>query len=233
MHGCLSRGLVRPVGSAPMQRLVIFDLDNTLVDRQGPLADWVSAFSTQHALDDNARLHLLQFVRERACPETFEAIRNQYGLATSAATLWSDYLAHMARSVTCPAHVLEGLSTLRRAGWKIVIATNGATEIQIAKATASGIADHVDAVYTSEAAGARKPEVLIFEKAAAICGADLALGGWVVGDGVDTDIRGGRAAGLRTIWISGSRPWPGRDIAPDHITVDVRQAIELLLTTES
>ncbi|GGT18738.1 hypothetical protein GCM10010271_22360 [Streptomyces kurssanovii] len=117
-HGRLSRVLMDPVGSASMQRLVIFDLDNTLVDRQGPLSDWVSAFSAQHALDDDARLHLLHFVRERACPETFEAIRNQYGLAPSAAALWRDYLGHMACSATCPAHVLEGLSILRRAGWK-------------------------------------------------------------------------------------------------------------------
>ncbi|MEW2434168.1 HAD hydrolase-like protein [Streptomyces caniferus] len=70
----------------------------------------------------------------------------------------------------------------------------------------------------------------MFEKAAAACGADLALGGWVIGDGVDTDIRGGRAAGLRTIWISGSRTWPGGDAEPDHATTDVCQAIDLLLT---
>ncbi|GGN96832.1 noncanonical pyrimidine nucleotidase, YjjG family protein [Streptomyces albiflavescens] len=216
-----------------MQRLVIFDLDNTLVDRQGPLADWVSAFSAQHALDDDARLRLLQFVRERACPETFEAIRNQYGLAPSAATLWRDYLAHMARSVTCPAHVLEGLSMLRRAGWKVAIATNGTSEIQNAKVAGAGIADHVDAVCTSEAAGVRKPEIVIFEKAAAACGVDLAHGGWMVGDGVDTDIHGGSAAGLRTVWISGGRPWPGGDTAPDHVTTDVLQAIDLLLTTPS
>ncbi|MDT9689498.1 HAD family hydrolase [Streptomyces sp. P9(2023)] len=216
-----------------MQRLVIFDLDNTLVDRQGPLSDWVSAFSAQYALDDDARLHLLHFVRERACPETFEAIRNQYGLAPSAAALWRDYLGHMACSATCPAHVLEGLSILRRAGWKIVIATNGASDIQTAKVAGAGITDHVDAVCTSETAGVRKPGIAIFEKAAAACGADLAHGGWMVGDGVDTDIRGGNAAGLRTIWISGGRSWPGGDIAPDHFTTHVRQAIDLLLTTVS
>ncbi|MEU4347137.1 HAD family hydrolase [Streptomyces sp. NPDC023838] len=216
-----------------MQRLVIFDLDNTLVDRQGPLADWVSAFSTRHALDDRDRPDLLQLVRERACPATFETIRARYGLAPLSATLWHDYVAHMARSVTCPAAVLERLSMLRRASWKTVIATNGGEEIQTAKATGAGIADHIDAVCTSEAAGGRKPEVAIFEKAAAACGADLADGGWMVGDGVDTDIRGGSAAGLRTIWISGGRPWPGGDVAPDRIATDVRQAIDLLLADGS
>ncbi|MFE6333968.1 HAD family hydrolase [Streptomyces sp. NPDC057798] len=216
-----------------MQQLVIFDLDNTLVDRQGPLADWVSAFSAHHALDDHDRVRLLQFMRERCCPSTFEVIRAQFGLAPSPETLWRDYCAHMARSVTCFPGVLDGLAMLRSAGWKVVVATNGGTEIQTAKATASGVADHVDAVCTSEAVGERKPDVTIFEKAAAACGADLALGGWVVGDGVETDIRGGRAAGLRTIWISGSRPWPEGDIVPEHITADACQAIKLLLTTAS
>ncbi|MGY5131819.1 HAD family hydrolase [Streptomyces nigrescens] len=213
-----------------MQRLAIFDLDNTLVDREGPLTDWVSAFSSQHALSDLDRADLLQLVHARAYPSAFEAIRAQYDLAPSAEALWRDYCVYMAHSVTCPADVLDGLSTLRRTGWKVVVATNGATEIQNAKVAMSGIVDHVDAVCASEAAGVRKPEVAMFEKAAAACGADLALGGWVIGDGVDTDIRGGRAAGLRTIWISGSRSWPGGDAEPDHATTDVCQAIDLLLT---
>ncbi|MGI5259316.1 HAD family hydrolase [Streptomyces angustmyceticus] len=216
-----------------MQRLAIFDLDNTLVDRQGPLTDWVSAFSSQYALSDLDRADLLQLVHARAYPSAFEAIRAQYGLAPSAEALWRDYCTYMASSVTCPADVLEGLSTLRCTGWKVAVATNGTTEIQTAKVAMSGIADHVDAVCASEAAGVRKPEVAMFEKAAASCGADLALGGWMIGDGVDTDIRGGGAAGLRTIWISGSRTWPGGHAKPDHATTDVCQAIDLLLTTVS
>ncbi|MEV6839979.1 HAD family hydrolase [Streptomyces sp. NPDC051133] len=213
-----------------MQRLVIFDLDDTLVDRQGSLTDWVSAFSTHHALDEKDRPDLLQFVRERACPATFETIRKQYGLAPSSTTLWRDYVTYMVRPVTCPPAALEGLSKLRRAGWKIAIATNGDTQIQTAKVTGSGIADHIDAVCTSEAAGARKPEAAIFAKAAAACGTDLAQGGWMVGDGVETDVRGGSAAGLRTIWISAGKPWPGGDVAPDRVTTYVQQAIDLLLT---
>ena len=216
-----------------MQRLVIFDLDNTLLDRQGPLSDWITAFSTQYALSEHAQAQLRQLLRERACPETFKAIRSERGVAPAPETLWRDYSAYMAGSVTCFPGVLDGLSMLRCAGWKVVVATNGGAEIQTAKATMSGIADHVEAVCTSEAMGVRKPEAAIFEKAAAACGADLALGGWMVGDGVDTDIRGGSAAGLRTIWISGGRPWPGGDIAPDQIAADARQAIELLLTTAS
>lgn len=216
-----------------MQQLVIFDLDNTLLDRQGPVAEWITAFSAQHAMDEHAQAQLRHSVSERACLDTFKSIRSEHGLESAPETLWRDYSAHMARSATCFPGVLDGLSMLRRAGWKVVVATNGGVEIQTAKATMSGIADHVEAVCASEAVGARKPDAAIFEKAAAVCGADLARGGWMVGDGVDTDIRGGAAVGLRTIWISDSQPWPGGDIAPDHVTADVRQAIELLLAIAS
>ncbi|WP_031225640.1 HAD family hydrolase [Streptomyces roseochromogenus] len=214
-----------------MQQLAIFDLDNTLVDRQGPLAAWISAFSEQQALTDLARTRLFDAMRDRASLGTFEVFCSEYELSPSAEALWLDYSDYMARSVRCPAGVLDGLSRLRGAGWKVAVATNGGTEIQTAKATASGIVDHVDAVCISEAVGARKPETMIFQKAAVACGADLALGGWMVGDGVDTDIRGGRAAGLHTIWISGGRPWTSDDARPDHVTTDVGQAIDLLLTT--
>jgi putative hydrolase of the HAD superfamily len=34
--------------------LVLFDLDNTLVDRRGTLADWSAEFTARHGLEDEA-----------------------------------------------------------------------------------------------------------------------------------------------------------------------------------
>ncbi|MFJ4829315.1 hypothetical protein ACIP79_05220 [Streptomyces sp. NPDC088747] len=61
-----------------MQRpLVFFDLDNTLVDRWGTLADWATEFATQHGLEDEEQAHILDMVAERAYPCTFDAIRTR------------------------------------------------------------------------------------------------------------------------------------------------------------
>ncbi|MEV7889467.1 hypothetical protein ACWD3I_45865 [Streptomyces sp. NPDC002817] len=45
--------------------LVLLDLDNTLVDRRGTLADWANAFTVRHGLEDEEQAHVLGLVAER------------------------------------------------------------------------------------------------------------------------------------------------------------------------
>ena len=97
---------------------------------------------------------------------------------------------------------------MRAAGWTVGVITNGAADIQRAKLESAGLAALVDGVCVSEEVGVRKPSLAIFQAAAVRCGATLAEGGWMVGDNAETDIEGGRSAGLRTLWIAAGRRWP-------------------------
>ncbi|WP_329219686.1 HAD-IA family hydrolase [Streptomyces sp. NBC_01485] len=213
-----------------MQRLlVLFDLDNTLVDRQRALADWAAEFTTRHGLEDEEQAHVLDMVAERAYPSTFDVIRARYQLATSTAELWRVYVTEIAAMVSCPPEVLDGLDELRVADWRVGVATNGAVDIQRAKLRATGIAERVDGVFVSEEADARKPQTRHFALAAARCGTVLGDGGWMVGDNPVNDIGGGRSAGLNTIWIGNDRSWPPDDPGPDHTVPHARAAIDLLL----
>lgn len=213
-----------------MQRLfVLFDLDNTLVDRRGALADWVAEFATRHGLEDEEQSHVLDVVADRAYPPTFDMIRTRYRLPISTAELWRAYYTDIAALVSCQAEVLDGLDELRAAGWRVGVATNGAVEIQRAKLQATGIAERVDGIFVSDEAHARKPQIRHFALAAARCGAVLGDGGWMVGDNPGNDIGGGRSAGLCTIWIGNDRSWPLDDSGPDHTVPHARAAIDLLL----
>ncbi|MEV7969644.1 HAD hydrolase-like protein [Sphaerisporangium sp. NPDC088356] len=40
-------------------------------------------------------------------------------------------------------------------------------------------------------------------------------GGWMIGDNLVADVTGGRAAGLRAIWVDRGT-WPGREHGADH-----------------
>ncbi|MBO4254782.1 HAD-IA family hydrolase [Streptomyces griseorubiginosus] len=213
-----------------MQRLlVLFDLDNTLVDRRGTLGDWAAEFTARHGLGDEERAYVLGMVAERAYPSSFDAIRTRYRLPMSTAALWREYCADIAASASCPAEVLDGLVELRAAGWRVGVATNGAVDIQHAKLRATGISKRVDGVFVSEEAEARKPLTRHFALAAARCGTGLGDGGWMVGDNPINDVGGGRSAGLRTIWIGNGRSWPPDDPGPDHVVPHARAAIDLLL----
>ncbi|GAA1429327.1 hypothetical protein GCM10009601_44350 [Streptomyces thermospinosisporus] len=212
-----------------MQRLVLFDLDNTLVDRQETLTGWAAEFTARYGLGDEEQAYILDMVAERAYPSTFDAICTRYRLATSTDELWRTYCADIAASVSCPGEVLDGLEELRAAGWRVGVATNGAVDIQRAKLRATGISERVDGLFVSEEADARKPQTRHFALAAARCGTVLGDGGWMVGDNPVNDISGGRSAGLHTIWICNGRSWPPDDPGPDHVAPHARAAIDLLL----
>ena len=117
--------------------------------------------------------------------------------------LWADYRHRMPELVTCPDGVFDALSALRTAGWTIGIVTNGEIDNQQAKILRTGLADAVDGWVISAEAGVRKPDREIFALAARRL--SVPLSGWMVGDGLESDIAGGAAAGLTTAWITDGR----------------------------
>ncbi|MEU9875226.1 HAD family hydrolase [Streptomyces phaeochromogenes] len=196
--------------------LVLFDLDNTLVDRRGTLAGWAAEFTARHRLADEEQAYVLSMVAERAYPSTFDAIRIWYRLPMSTAELWRAYCTDIAALVSCPAEVLDGLDELRAVGFRLGVATNGAVDMQRAKLQATGIAERVDGAFVSEEANASKPQPRHFALAAAHCGIALGDGGWMVGDNPVNDIGGGRSELPRVSYSPvillqadcGIRSWP-------------------------
>ncbi|WP_370217809.1 HAD family hydrolase [Kitasatospora sp. GAS1066B] len=205
------------------------DLDNTLIDRRGPLANWVVEFAAARQLSAAAADRISVALRERASAETFEDLRSAFGLAESAAELWGAYVTGMARGVVCSPEVLARIDLLRSTGWTVGVLTNGATDIQLAKLAATGLLDRLDAVCISDEAGARKPDVEAFRVAVARCGYELPAGAWMVGDNPATDIAGAAAAGLRTVWISAGSAWATPGLTPDHIAETAAEAADFLL----
>jgi putative hydrolase of the HAD superfamily len=178
--------------------------------------------------DASVERWLLAELADRAGPANFARLRDRFGLDDDAAQMWQDYVGLMASTVTCRTEVAGGLGRLRAAGWTIGIITNGASDIQRAKLTATGLSSLVDGVAISGDLEIRKPDLRLFELAASRCGVSLADGGWMVGDNPAGDIGGGRQAGLRTIWLRG-RLWPDDLDAPHHVVDDVTDAITILL----
>jgi len=208
-----------------VQRLAFFDLDDTLIDRSLGFVECVRRFCLDLGLGEDVELWLLEAMRERAYRSDFETLRERFALPLATDDLWGHYCRSMADAVTCPAAVLSGLERLREAGWLVAVVTNGAGDIQRAKLARTGIAQRVDAVCISEEIGIRKPDVGIFHEAARLVGVSDCSGGWMVGDNAHNDIGGGRAAGLRTIWVS---PGSGA-VDADHVVSTATEAVELLL----
>lgn len=214
------------------QRLGLFDLDGTLVDRQSAFSDAVVDLCRAHGFGPAIEQWLLTELADRANAEDFARLRQAFALKEPAMQLWEAYVAQMAAAVSCRPAVIEGLTQLRATGWTIGIVTNGAADIQRAKLAATGLADLVDGVAVSGDINVRKPDARLFHLAAARCRTQLSPGAWMTGDNPAGDIGGGHHAGLRTIWLRG-RPWPDNLPGPNHAVDDVTDAIAFLLTERS
>ena len=208
--------------------LALFDLDNTLIDRREGLDGWARDFVRSRRLSGGAESVICERLRERAYPEDFVYLREALALSDDPGDLWREYVDGVARSVRCLPGAREGLEALRGAGWTLGIATNGAGDIQRAKLAATGLIPFFDGIAVSEEIGARKPAYEHFEAAAMLCGVRLDAGGWMVGDGPETDIAGGRTAGLRTAWVANGRTWIDGPREPDLVGQAIAETIEMM-----
>ncbi|MGV9532636.1 HAD family hydrolase [Streptosporangium sandarakinum] len=212
-----------------MQRLALFDLDNTLIDLDAAFLLWAEEFAEEHRLGRKAVDHLVKLDRN-GLPHRelfFTKVRERFKLSASATELWAAYRRRMPHLVECRPEVMTALAGLRTSGWRVGIITNGTADNQLGKIQRTGLVDVVDGYALSGIEGIRKPDTGLFEIAARRCGMSLADGGWMVGDHPVADIGGGHVAGLRTIWIDrGTRT--DREHSPDHVVTDVTYAMDIL-----
>jgi putative hydrolase of the HAD superfamily len=218
-----------------MQRLALFDLDNTLVDRSEAFRRWAVEFCADRQLPDDALAWLIATDQDGSVPRDwfFGEVTERFGLAASVDETWRQYRRRMPDLVSCPEEVLASLTLLRDDGWTVAIVTNGQADNQLGKIRRTGLDRCVDAWAVSGELGIRKPAREIFEAAARGCGLDLLGGGWAIGDSPVLDVEGGRAAGLATLWVSRGKDWPAELTPPDRTVTDVVAAVQVLRGEDS
>ena len=106
----------------------------------------------------------------------------------------------------------EALDALHAAGVTLAVLSNASFSAAVIRHDLAkhGLADHLEFVMVTADYVVRKPNALLFDVAATRMGlapSDI----WVVGDRLDTDIAGARAAGMQAVWL---RP---RHAAPSNL----------------
>jgi len=211
--------------------LALFDLDNTLLDREAAFFRWAQGFIGSHGLPAEAWTFMHSADGDGMTPKRtfFHKVRTEFEMTVEIEELLTDYYLEYPACFEVEKETVEGLRHLRARGWRVGVITNGASA-QLAKLEATHLIGEFDAICVSEILGVAKPDRAIFETAAELCGAPLE--GWMTGDSVTADIAGGRRVGLRTIWIARGRNWTSPDPVPDAVVATVAQAIEIILETE-
>lgn len=204
-----------------MIRAIGFDLDNTLFDHREAatrglelLIDekgWrytsnASVGSEWHRLED---LYFAQYVagtmtlieHRRARMRNFLTSTDVFVEDRDLDALWDDYLRHYSNSWVAYPDVASMLGSLKAAGYKLAVLTNGQQAQQEAKLAAMGLAAHFEVVLAIGTVDALKPDRKAFEHLcrALECDAEEVL---FVGDDLDYDVRASINAGLRAVWLN-------------------------------
>lgn len=188
-------------------RALLFDLDNTLIDRTGAFAGYARRLLQRAGVEEQSRLdHLIAL--DQGCYRP----RSEWSVAAAAALpelgmtpedLLADFSRSLPEFVPDPARVKEGLARLRGRA-RLVICTNGSARLQRRKVEAAGLADLIDGLVISGEVGVEKPHSGMFQAALDAAGV-LATEALMTGDNPVHDIAGAHDCGIRGAWIN--RDW--------------------------
>jgi putative hydrolase of the HAD superfamily len=205
-------------------RLLLVDLDGTLIDRNRAFRAAAVRFLAGHGIADEAQW-LLDLDGNGYTPraDLAAALLSRYpSLPGRAVTAFLDRGG--ADDVRLEPPVRAGLATLRADGWRLGVVTNGPVEQQRAKLARTGLDRLTDVQVISEAVGLRKPDPAIFELAAGLAGGRAGTA-WMVGDSPGKDIAGAVAAGCRSVWVADGRDWTEPGYAPTAVAADTPAAL--------
>jgi putative hydrolase of the HAD superfamily len=214
----------RAVATSCSVRVVLFDLDGTLVDHDGAAAaavgQWLTAKGWSNAETIDGLVAAWDVIAERHYPAyrarrtTFQGqrrLRVREFLPTVGidASDWSDERLDDA---------FDGYLVAYEAAWRsypdarpclaallpiaqVAVLSNGNQEQQEKKISRTGLAPYIDVVLTSELLGVAKPSSRAFELACRRLGVRPSETAYV-GDRIDVDAIAAGAAGLRGIWLN-------------------------------
>ncbi|GAB6926265.1 HAD family hydrolase [Paenibacillus sp. JCM 10914] len=215
-------------------KAIIFDLDNTLLDRGTTFRRFIDSVVLQYFSHVNNPADMIERIIEldqdgyKDKQELFTELLEELPWQTKPgiAELLDYYAEHYVKS----ACLMEGAEeVIRQLGenYKIGLITNGKTHIQYGKIDQLDMRDWFDVILVSEEAGVKKPHAGIFEMAVAQLGisADECL---YIGDHPVNDIQGAGGYGMQTIWFEVNQPWhENLTVVPKHKITHLRDLIEI------
>ncbi|GAA5162526.1 HAD family hydrolase [Viridibacterium curvum] len=198
-----------------MRGAVLFDLDETLIDRRAGLVRfarqiWQEGLAQgvveEAFVQDFLAIDNLGATSRRAL---FEQLSARYMPHADVAALVERFLSQAWVAPTLFPDALDTLHTLEARGWKIGIVSNGSSRTQRDKINRTALSQWADVAVISEEFGSKKPEPAIYLHALKKLGVPVEQA-WFVGDCAVNDAVGATRAGLRAIWLERHGQWPAQ-----------------------
>ncbi|MFD0896744.1 YjjG family noncanonical pyrimidine nucleotidase [Loigolactobacillus binensis] len=194
---------------------LLFDLDDTLLDFQAAeYAALTQLFAqTHHKLTPTLRsqyhdlnqqmwqdYELGNLTRRDLLATRFTKFFTTLGETVDGPAYEKLYRQSLAEGHQKITEATELLATLKQAGYHLFVASNGIGQTQRKRLTASGLITYFDDIFVSEELQAQKPTPEFFKRAAAQIPNFKSAQTLMIGDSLTSDIKGGAASGLDTVW---------------------------------
>ena len=208
---------------------VLFDLDNTLLDRESGFDSFCrelyrtsGAMSGTHTEDD--AVALMKNWDESgyiSTPAVWEKVIGQWpGVFRDIEQAMTVFLETFPAMLVLDPRTRNMLEDFSDRGVRCGIVTNGGTPMQAAKIEESGLVALVDSYIISGSLGISKPDPRIFhtalESIRAVAGRTL-----FVGDNAEHDIVGAQSVGMKGAWMTLDRAWPVAGAEPDFVLENI------------
>lgn len=211
---------------AALVEAVVFDLDNTLLDRTALFAGVARAFYDEHlaardAVTRDEALDLMVLWDEDGYGDR-QAMRKRWlthwpGTGLDDASLAAWYGSAMDRLARPDAEVNAMLAELNERGMPWGIVTNGDSDRQRGKCRGAGVDRLATFIIVSGEMGYEKPDQRIFRDALEATGLTTPERVLFVGDTPTADIDGAKRFGMQAAWVRRGRDYPAGLQPPDHV----------------
>lgn len=209
---------------------LLFDIDNTLVDRDAAFHAYMQNFINRNQLafsdEDMSVVHEEIFAldchgrkdRKLFCHEVLQRFP---GLPYSVESLWEDHMSlpEFVKPDSVLNEVLERLS----ADYQLMILSNGSANMQRRKLHQAGLTYYFEHIFISAEVGYAKPDHRLFLHALNHCRHAIAV---MIGDDYINDMQPAMSMQLKTVFIN-----PGNEtvaVRPDHELSGIHDLEEVL-----
>lgn len=189
-------------------KAVLFDLDETLLDRTSSLIRFCKWQGSDRLKLEDVEKYVARFMELDANgavwkDAVYEALKREFLIPNSVDELLAEYMLQFRNFCQERPGALDSVRLLASKGFRLGLISNGISPFQENSFSALGVGDLFEAVVVSGAVGCSKPDPEIFEIACSALGA-TPKECIFVGDNPVSDIQGAAALGMYTIFIPGN-----------------------------
>lgn len=225
-----------------MIKNVLFDLDDTVLDFGKAEKDALSQAFAEKGIEPTEellsrysvineehwkRLEMEEISRDEVKYGRFRQLFDEYGIAASpidTADLYEDFLSHGHYFIDGAETLLSSLSER----YRLYLVSNGTYSVQEGRLASSGIEKYFSGIFISEKVGCEKPKKEFFDFCFSHIPDFSKDETVIIGDSLTSDMRGGKNAGIKTVWFNRKGKTNNTDMVFDAVATSLSEIEDII-----